>query len=172
MTKIINLFGGPGSGKSTTAARLFSEMKLEGYNVELVTEFAKQLTWQKRHNILENNQAYVHAKQLHYLDSVVGQVDYIVTDSPTLLSAIYMPPRYPPSFEEFVQDIFFEYDNINFIINRVKDYNPIGRNQTEAEAKVIDNAIKCYLIEIGTTFKEIDGNKNAATEILNYVKGL
>ena len=38
--KVINLYGGPGTGKSTTAAALFALIKREGYNVELVTEFA------------------------------------------------------------------------------------------------------------------------------------
>lgn len=38
---VINIFGAPGAGKSTTAAALFALMKLEGYKVELATEHAK-----------------------------------------------------------------------------------------------------------------------------------
>lgn len=60
---IINLFGGPGSGKSTLASLIFSEMKLKNINCELVTEYAKQLTWQDRQNTLKN-QLYVLGKQL------------------------------------------------------------------------------------------------------------
>ena len=49
---IINIFGGPGVGKSTVAADLFVIMKKEGYSVELVTEYAKELTYEKkRYNI-------------------------------------------------------------------------------------------------------------------------
>ena len=44
-TKVINLFGNPGSGKSTVAAYLFSELKSRGLEVELVTETAKDLVW-------------------------------------------------------------------------------------------------------------------------------
>ena len=40
-TLVINLFGGPGCGKSTTMARLFADLKARGYNVEMVSEFAK-----------------------------------------------------------------------------------------------------------------------------------
>jgi adenylate kinase family enzyme len=40
-TKYINIFGGPGAGKSTTAAALFAEMKRRGMNVELATEVAE-----------------------------------------------------------------------------------------------------------------------------------
>ena len=39
--KVINLFAGPGAGKSTTAAGLFHLMKIAGMNVELVTEFSR-----------------------------------------------------------------------------------------------------------------------------------
>ena len=39
--KIINLIGEPSAGKSTIAAELFAKMKKAGYNVELVTEYAK-----------------------------------------------------------------------------------------------------------------------------------
>ena len=45
--KVINLFAGPGTGKSTTAAGLFYKMKSKGYMVELVTEFAKDLVYQE-----------------------------------------------------------------------------------------------------------------------------
>ena len=37
-TLIVNLFGGPGTGKSTLMARIFSELKVQGYDCEMVTE--------------------------------------------------------------------------------------------------------------------------------------
>ena len=46
--KVINLFGGPGCGKSTTAADLFARMKLRGLSVELVTEYAKDVVWDEK----------------------------------------------------------------------------------------------------------------------------
>ena len=48
MTKVINLFGGPGAGKSTTAAGLFYEMKVRDIKCELVTEYAKDMTYEKQ----------------------------------------------------------------------------------------------------------------------------
>jgi predicted ATPase len=59
--KVINLYGGPGTGKSTTAAALFALMKREGYNVELVTEFAKDLVWTERNKEL-GDQIYIFGK--------------------------------------------------------------------------------------------------------------
>jgi len=52
MTKYINIFGGPGAGKSTTAALLFAEMKSGGFKVELVTEVAKDFVWEDRSTTL------------------------------------------------------------------------------------------------------------------------
>ena len=43
--KVINIFGAPNAGKSTVAAGLFYIMKINGYNVELVNESAKDLVW-------------------------------------------------------------------------------------------------------------------------------
>lgn len=43
---VVNLFGGPGCGKSTTMARLFADLKTRGLNVEMVSEFAKDLVYE------------------------------------------------------------------------------------------------------------------------------
>lgn len=166
-TRIINLFGGPGCGKSTTAAELFGAMKRKGYSVELVTEFAKRLVWEERLTTLHNNQAYVHGKQLHYLDNVVGKVDYVVTDSPTVLSAIYAPIGYPQSFTAFVLDIFNRYDNFNIVLKREKPYVPVGRTQTEDEAKKLDVKISDWLTFVNIPFTVIPGDEFAVRSILN-----
>ena len=77
-TKVINLFGNPGSGKSTTASYLFSEMKALGIEVELVTEVAKDLVWDEDWKRL-NNQVYIFSTQLQRIDRLVGKVEYIIT---------------------------------------------------------------------------------------------
>jgi len=50
----VNLFGAPGSGKSTCAAYTFAKLKMLGVNCELVTEFAKDKTWEKNFTVLSN----------------------------------------------------------------------------------------------------------------------
>lgn len=44
-TLVINLFGAPGSGKSSGAAYIFSQLKKLGIDCELVTEYAKDKCW-------------------------------------------------------------------------------------------------------------------------------
>lgn len=62
MSLVINLIGGPGAGKSTTAAGLFFLMKCAGLKVELVTEFAKELSYDENWADLKK-QLYVLAEQ-------------------------------------------------------------------------------------------------------------
>ena len=44
---VVNLIAAPGSGKSTIAAGVFEELKWEGVNAELITEFAKDKVWEE-----------------------------------------------------------------------------------------------------------------------------
>lgn len=174
MAKIINLFGGPGAGKSTTRAGVFNLMKLQAISVEEVTEVAKTLTWEER-SIALLCQPYVFGKQLIQMERLVEKVDYIVTDSPLLLSyyygKVYAGGRYPESFYEGIIDIFNSFKNINFYIHRVKPYHQAGRNQTEGESNVISNAILDLLNNLNVQYDEVSGDGNAASTIMKYVIG-
>ena len=81
---VINLYGGPGVGKSTVAAELFSLMKKENYNVEFVTEHAKELTYEGRYNVLDQDQLYVFAKQHRKILRLKNKVDFINSLKPIL----------------------------------------------------------------------------------------
>lgn len=166
--KVINLWAGPGSGKSTTAAGLFYLLKNSGSNSELVTEFAKQLVWQERHATF-SDQLYILAKQNHKLNILRGKVEFAVTDSPLLLSNIYVPKDYLSGFETLVWSTFKSYDNLNFFIKRVKPYNSIGRNQNETEAKDLDRTIRGYLDAAELPYTVIDGDKDAPQKIFNQI---
>jgi len=165
-TVIINLFGPPGSGKSTTAANLFGVMKLLGKSVELVHEVAKDYTWEHR-NVALNCQPLIFGKQLFRLEKLLGQVEYVVTDSPILLSAIYGNEGY--EWVRYVCHKFKSMKNINYYINRVKDYNPVGRNQTEGESDEIGQAIRLVLAE-HAYFKTVNGDDSAVPFILDDLK--
>lgn len=53
-TICVNFFSGPGAGKSTLAAYVFSKLKMMGVNCELVSEFAKDKVWEKNNEALSN----------------------------------------------------------------------------------------------------------------------
>ena len=140
---VINLFGGPGCGKSTTMARLFADLKAMGYNVEMVSEFAKDLVYEQRQETMKD-ELYIFAKQHHRLFRVADKVDIIITDRPLLLTNIYAKLYLPE--DEFRNDLvrlvrttFNNFRNINILLNRNGiQYQTEGRLQNLEESKEID----------------------------------
>lgn len=153
MTKYINIYGGPGAGKSTTAAAVFVEMKQRRQSVELVTEVAKDFVWENRSTTLAI-QPYVTIKQFRNLYRLKGKVDYVISDSPVLLGCVYADlyaPDLPKSYHQFIQDLHTQELNpsINIMLMRTFKYDTTGRYQTEEQAKDIDLRILHYLEVVG-----------------------
>lgn len=158
-TLIVNLFAGPGAGKSTTMAGLFAGLKTQGVDCEMAPEFAKDLTWEKRYETL-GNQIYVFGKQHHRINRLIGKVEVIITDSPILLSYYYSNlSGKSECFNKLVLEEFNKLNSLNVFVNRVKEYNPNGRNQTAEEAEEISVALKEILNELKIPYATIDGNE-------------
>lgn len=166
---LINLFGAPGAGKSTGAAYIFSKIKMEGVNAELVTEYAKDKVWEKSEEVF-NNQVYIFGKQYFRISRLEKKVDVVVTDSPLLLSAYYSDnPLLDGEFDALVNKIAKSYDCLNIFINRVKPYNESGRFQTEQESDLVGVELKEFLDENGVDYIEYDGcieSYNAIVELI------
>lgn len=157
---VVNLFGGPGCGKSTGAAYIFARLKERGANVELVTEFAKDLVWDGSGGIAD--QAYVLGNQFHRLYRCErAGVQVAVTDSPLLLSLVYRRPNEGPFGDEFaayVRACHRHFANLNFLVARWKPYKRTGRIETETEATERDRAIAGLLeAELPSEFTRIEG---------------
>lgn len=158
--KVVNLFGAPGSGKSTGAAYLFSKLKMAGINAELITEFTKDKVYEESKEIFKN-QTYILGKQSFRQSRVKDKVDILVTDSPLLLSAYYNEDKnISEELNALTYKIFDSYDNYNYFINRVKPYNPSGRFQTKEEAKEIVGKMKEFLMDFNIKFEEFNGDTN------------
>lgn len=138
-TKIINLFGSPGAGKTTLAAEIFVEMKKRGVSCELVTEFAKKAVWEKRGKALEN-EILLFAQKHHEVFVLEGQVDYIIIDSPILLTTIYNSiDGKVPNLNQLAESEFYSRNNINiFLKNNSRPFEKEGRVH-EGEAIVTIN---------------------------------
>jgi len=160
---VVNFFAGPGTGKSSSMADLFSKLKWKGVNCEQAPEFAKEKVWEESIKTL-GNQMYVFGKQMHILWRLRNKVDVAITDSPLLLSIMYgakmdINSQSYEHFREMVLSIFnHEFDNINIFLRRKKKFNPNGRLQNEQQAKDLDrdlrdildqNAIQYYSFEAG-----------------------
>lgn len=157
---VVNLFGAPGAGKSTGAARIFSNLKLKGINAELVTEYAKDAVWEENKGPFKD-QLYIFAQQNYRLTRLRDKVDVVVTDSPLLLSLLYNSNQdfYSVPFEELVKQVFDQYNNLNFFLERVKPYNPIGRFQTEKESDELSDKLKNLLFSNGYQYTLANGSQ-------------
>ena len=173
---VINLLGGPGTGKSTTAAGVFTELKLRGVNSEYVQEYAKDKAWEFGTNHLGvpkvfQAQEYIFGKQHFRLRRCAQDVDIIVTDCPLMLGLIYMPEDFPiPSLRPAIREAYDMYDNLNIFLVRTKEYNPKGRFQTEEAAKQLDVDVKNMLDAQGVPYHIVEAGRNAIPEIFKIAE--
>lgn len=179
MKKVICLYGGPGSGKSTTAAGLFYRLKLMGYNCELNREYVKDWVWEGR-KIAEGDQTFFFAKQSRKERILIRNgLDFIITDSPLILTHFYglkydwMEQNFNTSeimlkhHHEYCKKYGYTIDH--FFLFRHKKYNPAGRYQTEDEAKQYDIEIKALLDAKGIKYANIEGVETSVDEIVKHL---
>jgi Mrp family chromosome partitioning ATPase len=167
-TLVINMFGAPGVGKSTTAAMLFAMLKDAGVDCEMSSEFAKDLVWECRYETFKD-ELYIFAKQYHKLFRLEGKVDAVVTDHPLLLTAFYA--KGDPDLVRLCESRFASCDNFNVLIARAKPYNPNGRNQTLEESDEIGKGVEEMLKAGKIPYYTVPGDGDAARKIMGLLKG-
>jgi hypothetical protein len=162
---VVNLFAGPGAGKSTVAAGVFEELKWQGVEVELVREFAKDEVWAD-HKKSFGNQLYLTGIQSHRQFVLRDEVDVVITDSPIILGCLYGAS---PKLSEALLEEFNQYNNINYFLQRTKAYNPKGRNQNAEEAKTVDFQSLLFLIDSGIPYTPLKADREAKHAIVERV---
>lgn len=172
MTKVINFYGGPSSGKSTQAAGLFYKMKQQGYNVELVNEFAKEVVWEGNVPMLKD-QLWVLAHQHRKLVRLADKVEYIITDSPVLLSIayrhVYEGPMYSDLIDKLALECYSKYNNINIFLNRPECFIDTGRAQGHDQSLEIDQHILQILDDYLIGYHRMDTDENTVTQIMELL---
>ena len=175
-TKIINLISWPWVWKSVLAALIFVHMKIKWYNIEYVTEYAKQLVWAKEFDIL-NNQYYVSKQQYHLFKSMDWIVDYIVTDWSLLHWLHYNRINNENTSdilktEKKILEYYKEFDNINIFLERNPKipYEKAWRIQSIQEAIESDNEILEILNEFKIPYKKIISDVSSIDILISYIE--
>ena len=172
MTILINLLGSPSAGKSTAAGKLFSRLKDMYLNVEFVPEYVKSWAWDNR-EIKPYDQFYFFGKEAHNQSHLFNKVDFIISDSPVLLTAFYhLYYNKDNALREICKD-FYEMaerlDNVqvvNFFLPRKKKYIKRGRYQTEKQADEVAIVLKKFLEIECYDFIEVDCPDEKRTEFM------
>lgn len=179
MKTIVCLYGGAGTGKSTTAAALFAAAKRNGYNAEMNREYIKEWIWEGR-EIHPGDQTYIFAKGAKKERSYMMKgLNLIISDSPLILTHFYgmkhdkFEQEYNTSLQMLEQhhaiSKSYGYKVEHIFLNRKKEYNPAGRFQTEEEAKVFDGQMKQMLSDMKIDFKSYDAIGTVENEILLHL---
>jgi hypothetical protein len=152
-TLVINLTGGPGTGKSTLRAKLFVELKMMGIEVEESPEYVKDLVWEESFKKIEN-QVYIFGKQHNRLFRLQNKVKVIITDSPLLNSIIYYNGN-NPHFEPMIMWEFKQMNNLTLYLERSFEYVENGRMQNLEDAKKVDESYKNLLEKYNVEYTSI-----------------
>ena len=171
----INIYGGPGVGKSTLAARIYSDLRRNFVSVELVQEVVKQYVYAGR---VLKPWDYVHTFGQQFeaeLLPLSAGVKTIVTDSPLFLQCIYAYECGSPVYEQLVDicRIFDEeYSVRNLLVLRSGStpYETLGRWQDKGEAiktdKMVRDALDRHLIDYIPINPMDDGDYNFCMDLL------
>ena len=167
MTTIINFYGAPSAGKSTEAAKLFVKYKEAGKSVELVTEYAKEWVWEDR-KIRKFDQLYITATQIHRETRLLGEVDFIITDSPVLLGAFYdeyynrhtLVRPAVTAYMELLAHLKVKSFHHWLTIDRKKEHTISGRLHNLAECRKIEGELLQFLTEFPIRYTDLKNGKN------------
>lgn len=170
-THVINLFAGPGAGKSTLAAEVYAKLKRQGVSCELVREYVKDWAWEGR-KISGFDQFYIAGKQIKRESSLYGKVRVIITDCPVWNSAFYEAHYENTGYLRGFCRGFYEYAEAhgvayhNFLVTRSKPYDPHGRYENEDQAKAIDAEMADMLRNLGLPFVALPASDNEKANFL------
>lgn len=180
MTMFVNLFAGPGVGKSTTAADLFAAMKRRGDSVELVTEYVKSWAWEERKPVTYD-QFYFFGKQSRREHVLTDRVEVVVTDAPSIITCYYTQVYGEASTATIFRMMALEYRRMlsdaghtffDVFLKRVKPYDPRGRFQSAEQAAAVDVDLRAYLDSLKIPLFTIAGDEHASAKLLQQVDDL
>lgn len=168
---VVNLFGAPGTGKSTGAAYIFSELKMAGVNAEIITEFAKDKVWENTKEAFKpDNQCYLFGEQFYRMNRCRDKVDVIVTDSPLPLCVLYNKSMIlGEEFNQVVMNCFNSFTNLSYLLRRVKPYSQIGRIHTEQESDLLFAQLSDLVVEREINNMILPGDKEGYDRIVHDV---
>ncbi len=141
---VVNLFGGPGVGKSTLLHGLTWAAKRRGVNVECSMEYAKELVWRGRAAELRDPYLLLEV-QAERLDALAGKVDVAIAEWPLLLCLAYAPHQAATGLRSAARAAWDRHDNASLFCRRQVSYRREGRVEDIHGALEVDARVERLL---------------------------
>lgn len=170
-TIFINLVGGPGCGKTTTAAALFSELKrTPSLSVEFIREPIQHHIYENS-TLIMSNQIPLFGEDMLQIYSLDGKVDIVVRDT-SLLNNIVYDREDNTLFHSLVIQEYKKLRNIDFFLERGDiEFQEYGRIHTYEQSLELDQRIQDVYRFANIPLIHVH-SETAVDEILEYISNL
>ena len=166
-TLVINLIGGPCSGKSTVAAELFARLKKMGIKTELVSEYIKDRIYEEN-KTMPNNQIAIFGMEHYNISNKLGKVEVIVHDGSFINNILYKKED-NQEFDNLIVSEYHKFNNLDFFIKRGNiEFESYGRIHTYEQSLQIDEKIKNIYKESQAEYIEVE-SRDAVDKIIPIV---
>lgn len=166
-TVFINLVGGPGCGKSTTAAGLYYELKKRGISVEYLREPIQRHIWNED-NLMLSSQIPLFGEDMLQIYGVDGKVDVVIRDTSLLLNIVY-DNEDNDLFHALVIQEHKKLRCLDFFLNRGDiPFQDWGRMHNEEESIQLDQKIKDVYRYANVPLVEV----NSATAVDDIIQAI
>lgn len=155
----VNIYGGPGCGKSTRINYIASILKLNGILCEVCSEFAKDEIHKGCSDNLKD-QKYIFGNQQHLLKKLTEIYPIIINDG-TLMNCIMYDLSGDNEFHNVIYKTYKEFNNLNYFIERDKDIKFVqeGRVHSYEESLEKDKEILKILEKYDESYESFDVKK-------------
>lgn len=166
-TLVINLIGGPCSGKSTIAAELFARLKKMGIHCELVSEYIKDRIYEENQT-MPKNQIAIFGMEHYNISNKLGKVDVIVHDGSFINNIIYKTEE-NKYFDDLIISEYKRFWNLDFFIKRGNiEFETYGRIHNLKQSKELDKTIKETYDNYELSYIEVE-SRDAVDKIIPIV---
>lgn len=165
--KVINLYGAPSAGKSTAMLGLTYQLKLMGLSAENTPEFFKEMIYENSSAETFGGQLYVLGEQNRRLARLKGKNDFTITDCPLPLIGYYTSQNYVGGFNEFLNNLYHTYENINYFIVRKHEFEDEKRAHSQDQADAIERDLPEYLERMGVQCIVMESGEDLVERIIS-----
>ena len=163
-TLIINLIGGPCSGKSTISAELFARLKKMGIHCELVSEYIKERIYEEN-KTMPKNQIAIFGMEHYNIWNKIGKVDVIIHDGSFINNLIY-GETHSKEFDNLIISEYKSFNNLDFFIKRGNiEFENYGRIHDLKQSIELDEIIKDKYKQYNLSFIEVEA-RDAVDKII------